>query len=338
MRGWWTCDRLEDLIRLFVINSHAMRSMDSGLARLLTPIKRIALARALSTREGARRNIAHHYDLGNDFFSLFLDPTMMYSCGIFESPSATLEQASIAKVDRLCRKLALTPDDHLLEIGTGWGYFAIHAASKYGCRVTTTTISREQASCARARITAAGLEDRITVLEQDYRDLTGTYDKLVSVEMIEAVGHRFLDTYFTACSGLLKPEGMMALQAITIGDRDYDAALREADFIQTHIFPGSFIPSLGAIQGSVQRNTDLRVTHIEDIGPHYVPTLRAWRQAFMSKLDQVRAMGFDETFIRMWEFYFCYCEGAFAERYISDAQIILAKPGCRAGSILGAIP
>lgn len=337
MQGWWRCDTLADLIRLFVLNRDAMRAMDSGASRLLVPLHRVVHWLERNTRDGSRRNIAAHYDLGNEFFSLFLDPSMMYSGAIFERPDMTLGEAQAAKLDRICRKLGLGPEHHVLEIGTGWGGFAIHAATNYGCRVTTTTISREQARMARARIEACGLNGLVTVLEQDYRELRGSFDRLVSVEMIEAVGHQFLDAYFRACASLLKPDGLMALQAITIGERDYERALRNVDFIQKHIFPGSFIPSLGAIQGSLARAGDLRMTHAEDFGPHYARTLRCWRDAFMARLEASQAMGFDDTFCRMWEFYLAYCEGAFAERHIGVSQLVLANPEARPAPILGGL-
>ncbi|HLO41638.1 MAG TPA: cyclopropane-fatty-acyl-phospholipid synthase family protein [Phycisphaerales bacterium] len=333
IEGWWTCDRLTDLIRVFALDRETLRTLDGGISRVLSPVNRFLHWLSRNTREGSRKNIAAHYDLGNDFFSLFLDPTMMYSCAFFERPGMSLEEASFAKLDRLCRKLALSPEDHLVEIGTGWGGLAIHAASRYGCRVTTTTISREQARFARDRIASRGLADRITVLEKDYRDLEGSYDKLVSIEMIEAVGHQYLPAYLAKCASLLKPEGVMAIQAITMQDRDYHAALRQVDFIQKYIFPGSFIPSLGAIQGAMAAGTDLRVVHIEDIGHHYVRTLACWRESFMARLDAVRALGFDDAFIRMWDYYFCYCEGAFAERHIGDAQIVMARSRARPGTL-----
>jgi len=282
-----------------------------------------------NTLQGSRKNIAAHYDLGNELFELFLDDTMMYSCGIFEHPQATLQQASIEKLERVCRKLELRPADHLLEIGSGWGGLALHAARHYGCRVTTTTISREQYDRARTRVEQAGLGDRVTVLCQDYRELSGQYDKLVSIEMIEAVGHAYFDTYFEKCSSLLKPDGMMLLQSITIAEQRYAAARRSVDFIQRYIFPGGCLPSVAVISNAVTRKTDMRMLHLEDIGPHYATTLNRWRENFFARLPEVRQQGFSETFIRMWEFYLCYSEGAFLERAISDVQILFAKPSCK---------
>jgi cyclopropane-fatty-acyl-phospholipid synthase len=275
--------------------------------------------------------------LGNDFYELFLDDTMTYSCGVFERPEASLREASIAKYDRICRKLDLSAADHVLEIGTGWGGFAIHAATHYGCRVTTTTISDRQHEMAQQRFAAAGLSDRITLLKQDYRDLTGTFDKLVSIEMIEAVGHHFLDEFFRVCSERLKPDGMLLLQAITIRDQVFDWHKRNVDFIKRYIFPGSCIPSVAAISEAVAQATDLRIFHLEDITTHYAKTLRLWRENFFHNIDRVRHLGFSDAFIRMWEFYLCYCEGGFAERYLGDVQILMTKPMCRIEPILPAL-
>ena len=272
------------------------------------------------------KNILAHYDLGNDFYALFLDETMTYSCGIFEREDSTLKEASEAKYDRICRKLMLTTGDQVLEIGTGWGGFAVHAAGNYGVHVTTATISDEQHQFAQNRIKAAGLEDRITLLKSDYRDLSGKFDKLVSIEMIEAVGHHFYATFFRTCSRLLKDDGMMALQAITIGDQIFDRHRRSVDFIKRYIFPGSCIPSITAISNAIARATDLRLVHLEDITPHYARTLSEWRRRFFANLDKVREMGYSDTFIRMWEYYLCYCEGGFAERYIGDVQMLFTKP------------
>jgi cyclopropane-fatty-acyl-phospholipid synthase len=255
-----------------------------------------------------------------------LDPTMMYSSGIFEKPSQSLEDASLAKLKIICQKLALKESDHVLEIGTGWGGFAIYAAKNYGCKITTTTISQQQYLLAIERIKAAGLEDKIEVLLSDYRDLTGTFDKLVSIEMIEAIGHQFFDTYFAQCSRLLTPNGMMLLQAITIADQRYASALKSVDFIQRYIFPGSCIPSVTAMLNSITQSTDLRLFDLQDIGPHYATTLAKWRDNFFEHIEAIRAMGYPETFIRMWEFYLCYCEGGFEERALGDVHMLLVKP------------
>jgi cyclopropane-fatty-acyl-phospholipid synthase len=326
INGYWRCDDLTALVRIMVINAELLSAMEKGWAWASTPVTRCLHFMSRNTKDGSRRNIAAHYDLGNALFALFLDETMAYSCGIFEHENATLHEASIAKFERICRKLALRPTDHLLEIGTGWGGLAIHAARNFGCRVTTTTISQEQYTLAREKIAAAGLSDRIDVLLEDYRDLRGQYDKLVSVEMVEAVGHAFLDTYFARCSALLKPDGMMLLQAITIRDQLYAAALRSVDFIQRFIFPGSFIPCVAALSASIQRATDMKVFDLVDIGPHYATTLRHWREAFMSRLPQVKALGYSDAFLRLWEYYLCYCEGGFIERQLGDVQMLLTKP------------
>ena len=329
MRGDWRTDDLTSLVRLFIVNRDVMESVEGGAALVSAPLRRALHWLNRNSRDGSRRNIAAHYDLGNDLFALFLDETMAYSCGVFEHAGATLHEAQVAKFERICRRLRLAPGDHLLEIGTGWGGLALHAASRYGCRVTTTTISKEQHAWAAERIRAAGLEDRVTLLLDDYRDLRGRYDKLVSIEMIEAVGHQYLDTYTAQCSRLLEPHGAMLLQAITIQDQIYEQALRSVDFIQRYIFPGSFIPSVTAIADSVTRATDMKVFHLEDIGPHYATTLRRWRENFFARIDDVRRLGYPESFIRMWDFYLCYCEGGFLERQLGDVQMLLTKPGCR---------
>jgi cyclopropane-fatty-acyl-phospholipid synthase len=333
IHGLWKCDDLTALVRIMVANREVMEEVDGGTTRLAALGRRVGHWLNRNSREGSRRNISAHYDLGNDFFALFLDPTMNYSCGIFESGDATMEQASTAKMDAICRKLELKPSDHLLEIGTGWGGLAMHAAGRYGCRVTTTTISREQHALAAERIKAAGLEDRVELLLCDYRDLEGTYDKLVSVEMIEAVGHQFLDTYFGRCSRLLKPDGLMVLQSITIRDELYEQALKSVDFIQRFVFPGGFLPSVAAMSASLARVTDLQLLHLQDIGLHYATTLSRWRERFFENIEAVRALGYPDTFIRLWEFYLCYCEGAFLERNIGNVQMVLAKPRNRRESL-----
>jgi cyclopropane-fatty-acyl-phospholipid synthase len=325
MAGDWTVDDLTALVRILLVNRGVLDGLDGGWSRLAAPARRVLHAAARNTRKGSRRNIASHYDIGNDFFELFLDPTMMYSCAVFERDDVTLEQAQIAKLDRLCRKLDLQPHDHLLEIGTGWGALALHAARHYGCRVTTTTISREQHAAARQRIDAAGLAERITLRRDDYRDLDGRYDKLVSVEMIEAVGHQYFDTFFRRCAELLVPGGTMVLQSITIDDRQYAAARDSVDFIKRHIFPGCCIPSVTALAQSAARASTLRVVDLEDIGPHYATTLTAWRDNLFARADAVRARGYPEALLRMWHFYLSYCEGGFAERALGDVQIVLQE-------------
>jgi len=329
MSGFWTVDDLTTLVRIMVRNREALADMEGGLALIMKPVQVLRHRCRRNTPEGSMRNIAAHYDLGNEFYGLWLDRTMTYSCNIFEREDATLEEAAVSKYEKIGRKLNLKPSDHVLEIGSGWGGFAIHAAKKYGCRVTTTTISRQQYDYARERIRREELSDRIELLFEDYRNLKGYYDKLVSIEMIEAVGHHFLDVYLEICSNRLKPDGLMALQAIVIEDRAYKAQLRNPDFIKRYIFPGSFIPSISAITQSVAKATDMRLFDLEDITPHYARTLSIWRKRFLANIDAVRSLGYPESFIRLWEYYFCYCEGGFLERYIGDVQMVLTKPGRR---------
>lgn len=329
IQGYWSCDDLTALVRIMVVNREALKDLERGAARLSRPLRRAAHWLRRNSPAGSARNIAAHYDIGNELYGLMLDETMAYSCGIFQSEQATLAEASRAKFDAACSKLALAPGDHLLEIGTGWGGLAIHAAQHYGCRVTTTTISRAQHDYARERIQAAGLADRITLLLTDYRELSGCYDKLVSIEMVEAVGARYLPTFFARCSQLLAPHGAMLLQAITIQDQLYAEALASVDYIQRFIFPGSFIPSVSALLEAVRDATDLKLFHLEDIGPHYARTLALWRSNFFQHLDEVRRLGYPQSFVRLWEFYLCYCEGGFAERQLGDVQMLLTKPACR---------
>ncbi len=334
MAGSWECDDLTGLVRLLVINREVLDGLDSGAGKLMLPLNKLFHWLHRNNLKGSRRNIGAHYDLGNDMFKLFLDPTMMYSSGVFEHKDATMQEASEAKLKRICDKLLLSPEDHVVEIGTGWGGFAIYAAQNYGCKVTTTTISREQYEYAQEKVQAAGLSDKITLLLEDYRNLTGQYDKLVSIEMIEAVGHKWFDTYFKQCSKLLKPEGMMLLQAITIADQRYKVAKREVDFIQRYIFPGGCLPSVTEIGKSITKVSDMRVYHLDDIGPHYATTLLKWRERFMENWPQIRQLGYSDTFKRMWEFYLCYCEGGFEERAIGTVQMLMIKPGCRREAVV----
>ncbi len=324
--GHWRCDDLVTLVRLLVRNRALLDGMETGIARLGGWALRSWHALRRNTREGSRRNIAAHYDLGNDFFALFLSPDLMYSSAMFASPEEALETASFRKLDAVCRKLALSPEDRVVEIGTGWGGFALHAARHHGCHVTTTTISREQHALATQRVAEAGLQDRVTLLLQDYRDLQGTYDKLVSIEMIEAIGAQYLDTFFGKLGALLRPGGQALLQAITIEDHRYVQARDAVDFIKRFVFPGSFIPSLGAMYAAKTRASDLQVIHQEDFGLSYAYTLRAWRRRFLMSLQEVRAQGFDERFIRLWEFYLAYCEGGFLERSIGVSHLLMQRP------------
>jgi len=325
MLGHWSTPDLAGLLRLLLRNRPAMDALEGGLARLSAPLRTAAHWLHRNTRAGSRRNISVHYDLGNDFYRLFLDETMMYSCALFERPEMTLAEAQVAKLDAICRRLELGPEDHVLEIGTGWGGFALHAAGRYGCRVTTTTISRSQHALAAERINAAGLAGRINLLQKDYRDLEGRYDKLVSIEMIEAVGHQYYGEFFRRCDALLKPGGRMLLQAITIADRHYERARREVDFIKRYIFPGCCIPSVTALAQAMTASSTLRIVHLDDIGPHYATTLRLWRENFLAQALRLHAQGMPQTFLRMWEFYLAYCEAGFAERALGDAQMLLLR-------------
>ncbi len=327
--GDWECSNLVGLVQLLVRNRHLLDGMERGPARLGGALLNLWNQLRRNTRAGSRRNIAAHYDLGNDFFSLFLSPDLMYSSALFASEDETLEVASTRKLDRICQQLRLQPGDRVVEIGTGWGGFAVHAAKHYGCHVTTTTISAEQYALARQRVKAAGLQDRVTVLMRDYRDLEGQYDKLVSIEMIEAIGAQYLEVYFATLQRLLKPSGVALLQAITIEDHRYEQALRSVDYIKRFVFPGSFIPSLSAIAQAKTAASDLQMIQQFDFGHSYALTLRAWRRRFMGQRLMVRAQGFDERFIRLWEFYLAYCEGGFLERSIGVSHLLLARPDYR---------
>jgi cyclopropane-fatty-acyl-phospholipid synthase len=333
LRGEWIADDLVATLRVFAANLDAADALDGWPATLGRWRGRVAHALRVNTRAGSRRNIRDHYDLGNDLFALFLDDTMTYSCGIFERPDSTLEQASVAKIDRACRKLDLRPGDRLLEIGTGWGALAIHAARQYGCHVTTTTISQAQHDLAARRIAESGAAHRITLLQQDYRDLTGTFDKLVSIEMIEAVGFARLESFFGVCAARLAPHGQMLLQGIVMPEHRYAAYVRSADFIQRYVFPGNALPSVGAMTGALGRATDFRIAHLEDLSPHYAMTLRRWRERFMGRLADVRRLGYDDRFIRLWEYYLAYCEAAFTERCTGVVQVLLTRPACRIDAV-----
>ncbi len=325
----WHCDDLTSLVRIFVRNRALLDAMETGTARIGGWLMKALNALRRNTRSGSRRNIAEHYDLGNAMFRLFLDERLMYSSAIFRSADESLQVAATRKLERICQKLDLQPGDHVLEIGTGWGGFALYAAQHYGCRITTTTISREQHALASERIAQAGLSDRVTLLTQDYRDLEGSYDKLVSIEMIEAIGHQYLETFFAKCSSLLKPDGIALIQAITIEDHRYLQALGAVDFIKRYIFPGSFIPSISAMLSAAARVSDLKLFNLEDIGPSYALTLQLWHRRFVEQIGQVRSLGYSDRFIRMWRWYFAYCEGGFVERSIGDVQMLMVKPGAR---------
>lgn len=335
IRGEWRCDNLVGLVQLLVRNRALLDGMERGPARLGGWVLQGWNWLRRNTREGSRRNIAAHYDLGNAFFSLFLSRDLMYSSALYAEPGDTLEVASQRKLARICEQLQLKRGDRVVEIGTGWGGFAVYAALHHGCHVTTTTISREQYALATERVASAGLQDKVTVLLEDYRDLEGQYDKLVSIEMIEAIGAQYLDTYFATLTRLLKPEGLALLQAITIEDERYEQARRSVDYIKRFVFPGSFIPSLHAIMAAKTRSSDLQLIGQHDFGQSYALTLRAWRLRFLSQLPAVRAQGFDERFIRLWEFYLAYCEGGFLERSIGVSQLLLARAGYRPAPIEG---
>ena len=329
MDGAWSTPNLVGALRLILENYEILESMESGLAALSRPLLATYHRFRKNTVSGSKKNISAHYDLSNEFFELMLDETMMYSSGIYASAETTLHEASVAKLDAICQKLKLGPDDHVLEIGTGWGGFAIHAAKNYGVRVTTTTISQEQFRFAQKRVNEEGLQDRITLLLKDYRELEGTYDKLVSIEMIEAVGHHFYETFFEVCQARLKPEGAALIQAITIADHVFEAARDSVDFIKRYIFPGSCIPSVTALCQAASKASDLKLFHLEDIGEDYALTLLDWRERFFDRIEEVKALGFDERFIRMWDFYLCYCAAGFQHRHISDVHMLMTRPYSR---------
>ena len=327
--GDWSSENPTEVTRLFSANMETMESMYDSQHWWMKLALKVAHFANRNTLSGSKKNISAHYDLGNEFFQLFLDPIMMYSSAVFPTAEANLAVAAEHKLELICKQLELQESDHLIEIGTGWGGMAIYAAQHYGCRVTTTTISKEQYDYASKAVAQAGLEDRITLLCDDYRDLTGQFDKLVSIEMIEAVGHEFYESYFSTCSRLLKSNGKMVIQAITIPDQRYDHARQSVDFIKRYIFPGGCLPSIGVITDNLARHTDLHIVSMNDITQDYARTLEAWHHVFLEQLDKVMDMGFDERFIRMWRFYLSYCEGGFRERIIGTFQISMAKPGYR---------
>lgn len=332
--GDWSCDDIAALCRIVLRNAHAFDALDGPLSRIADWCHRVGHWVRRNSPDNSRENIAAHYDLGNDFFEEILDPTLMYSCALFPTESSSLESASIAKLDYVCRKLELGPGDRLLEIGTGWGGMACFAAKHYGCRVTTTTISRRQFEFARERVRKAGLGDRVTVLLEDYRDLAGVYDKIVSIEMIEAVGEAYLDTYLKQCARLLRPQGMMLLQTITMADEHFARYRKAVDFIQRYIFPGGFLPSVGTLAERIGRATDLRLFHLDDLGPHYAVTLQHWRRRLLERADTLRRLGYPDALIRRFDYYFAYCESGFHERRTGLVQMLLTKPLCRRDPIL----
>ncbi len=335
-KGDWESNDLVALFRLFLQNLDVLDGMETGLAKILNKFARWAYEIGYrNTVKGSRRNISLHYDLGNEFFELMLDPTMTYSCALFESPEATLEEAQIAKYDRILDQLEVEKGHHLLEIGTGWGGFAIRAAEKTGCQVTTTTISEKQREFAQARVTERKLHDRIKIVKQDYRQLEGNYDRVVSIEMIEAVGHEYLSTYFSKISQVLTQEGAALIQAITMPDDRYARYLKKVDYVRARVFPGSCVPSLSAIREAIAKASDMRLVGMQEIGKHYVRTLQKWRESFNTNLTKIRSLGYEEDFLRSWEYYLCYCEAGFKETYTGDLHLLLTKPN---SALSGSMP
>ena len=326
INGEWDTDDLTGLIRLAARNLAVLNKLENRFAGISKAFEKANHQLRSNDQSGSKSNILAHYDLGNDMYQRFLDETMMYSSAVYKNPEATLSEAQQHKLALICQRLQLTADDQVIEIGTGWGGFAIYAASHYGCHVTTTTISDAQFDEAQARIDAAGLSDKITLLKEDYRNLSGQYDKLVSIEMIEAVGYEYLPTFFAKCNDLLKPTGLMVLQAITFNDQNYQDYIDSVDFIQTHIFPGGCLLSNQELNNQFTQQTDMVIKQLHDYGFDYAHTLRDWRIAFMSQREEIKALGYDEAFIRLWEFYFCYCEGGFLERTIGVVQLTAVKP------------
>ena len=329
--GLWDTDNITNVIKWFLLNVENNPAVSGSKTQavtlnLLKWFNKISHFKNANSIEGSRKNISEHYDLNNDFFASFLDPTMTYSSGYFYKDGISLEEAQLAKYERLCKQLHLKPTDHVLEIGSGWGGNAIYMAKNYGCKVTSLTISAEQHKLAVERVEEAGLSDKVSILMQDYRLMDGQFDKVVSVEMLEAVGHKYLDLYFKKCHDLLKKNGILALQVITSPDSRYDSLRKGVDWIQKHIFPGSLLPSVAAINGAVNRTGDLTMVDLKDIGLHYATTLKLWCEQFNANLPTVKSLGFDDEFIRKWNYYFCYCEAAFAMRNINVMQLVYARP------------
>ena len=327
--GYWSCEDMLKLNQIVLRNRNILLGLDKGFARLMGPVNRLIHRRRQNTLKGSKENILAHYDLSNEFYQLWLDPSMTYSCGFFINSNVSLEEASIEKIDRICRKLDLSSKDSVLEIGTGWGSFSLHAAKNYNCNITTTTISDAQFEFASSRIREEGLESQIKVINKDYRELDGVYDKIVSIEMIEAVGHEFIPEFFSKLSSLLKPDGLIGLQGITYNGNDFDRYKNEVDFIKKYIFPGSCLISLAQISSTIKNKTDLSLVDMEDITRHYAETLKRWRNNFINKLPDIKKMGYSKAFINMWEYYFIFCEAGFLERNIGDVQLIFAKSGVR---------
>lgn len=329
IRGVWTSPDLVNVIRIFVLNKDVLSNIDSRWTSIAKGLARVGAWFQLNTVAGSRKNIAAHYDLSNEFFSLFLDSSMMYSAAVFPSDEVDLPEASLIKLEHICQRLNLQESDHLVEIGAGWGGMAVYAAKHYGCRVTTTTISQKQYELAVAHVQKEQVEDKVTVLLKDYRELEGEYDKLVSIEMVEAVGHQFYSEFFSRCARLLKRDGLMLMQAITTSDQRFERDKNSVDFIRKYIFPGGCLPSNEVVMRNIAKHTDMHLVGLEDITLDYALTLNAWKTRFFERIEQVKALGFDDHFIRMWEFYLSYCEGGFRERVINTSQFLFAKPLCR---------
>tara|TARA_B000000557_G_scaffold5601_2_gene4552 strand:- start:1608 stop:2870 length:1263 start_codon:yes stop_codon:yes gene_type:complete len=323
--NFWETNKLDILIKIMINNKSLMSSIDSGIASIIKPINKFIHYRRQNTIIGSKNNILAHYDLSNDFYKLWLDKTMTYSCGIFKDNKTTLEQASIEKLDRICKKLQLSSDDHILEIGTGWGSFAIHAAKNYGCKITTTTISDAQYNYTKNKIKEEKLDKKINLINKDYRLIKGTYDKIVSIEMIEAVGHKNVPAYFRKVSELLKDNGIFVMQGITYNDQNFDTYKNSVDFINRYIFPGSCLISINQVSSSIKKYTNLIFVDLDDITEHYVTTLQLWRKNFFDKIDKIKDLGFSNSFVKLWEFYFVYCEAGFAEKNIGDYQFTFIK-------------
>ncbi len=327
--GYWSSDNVVLLMRIFLRNKKILLDFDKGFAKLLNPINKIIHRTRKNTILGSKKNIVAHYDLSNEFYKSWLDPTMTYSCAFFKNDAVTLKQASIEKLDRICRKLKLTDNDSILEIGTGWGSFAMHAVKNYGCSVTTTTISDAQYNYAHSLFKKHGIASKINLINSDYRELSGLYDKVVSIEMIEAVGYEFIPNFFKKISSLLKPDGMIAIQGITYNGHDFDRYKNSVDFIKKYIFPGSCLISITQIMDVLKNKTDLSLVHMEDITRHYPKTLRRWRENYLKVISEIDSMDYSDAFIKMWEFYFMFCEAGFMERNIGDVQLVFAKSGAR---------
>lgn len=329
--GLWDTDNITNVIKWVLLNIDNAPGLSGSKVQtlslnLLKWFNKLSHFKRANTVEGSRKNISEHYDLNNDFFASFLDPTMTYSSAYFYKDGLSLQEAQIAKYERLCQQLHLKATDHVLEIGSGWGGNAIYMAQKYGCKVTSLTISQEQHKWAVERVAEAGLSDRVSILIKDYRQMEGTFDKIVSVEMLEAVGFNYMDVYFKKCHDLLKKNGILAIQVITSPDSRYTALRKGVDWIQKHIFPGSLLPSVGAINSSVNRTGDMTMVDLKDIGLDYALTLKLWFDAFNANLSKVRTLGFDDRFIRKWNYYLCYCEAAFEMRNINVMHLVYTRP------------